>query len=141
MILVTTFQLFLIVFIVTYLFINMIYLIRIYPVKEALVAYPYISVCIPARNEERSIKNCVESLLNQNYPNFEVIVVDDNSNDNTAKIVCSMTEQYPNLIFVAGEQLASGWRANLMRYIKLIRGPVVNIYCLPMPILHISHTH
>ena len=109
MILVTTFQLFLIVFIVTYLFINMIYLIRIYPVKEALVAYPYISVCIPARNEERSIKNCVESLLNQNYPNFEVIVVDDNSNDNTAKIVCSMTEQYPNLIFVAGEQLASGW--------------------------------
>ena len=88
----------------------MIYLIRIYPVKEALVAYPYISVCIPARNEERSIKNCVESLLNQNYPNFEVIVVDDNSNDNTAKIVCLMTEQYPNLIFIAGEQLASGWK-------------------------------
>jgi chlorobactene glucosyltransferase len=87
----------------------MIYLIRIYPVKEELVAYPYISVCVPARNEERDIKNCVESLLSQDYPNFEVIVVDDNSNDNTAKIVCSMTEQYPNLIFVAGVQLASGW--------------------------------
>jgi chlorobactene glucosyltransferase len=109
MILVTTFQLFLIIFIVTYLSINMIYLIRIYPVKEELVAYPYISVCVPARNEERDIKNCVESLLNQDYPNFEVIVVDDNSNDNTAKIVCSMTEQYPSLIFVAGVQLASGW--------------------------------
>ena len=109
MILVTTSQLFLIIFIVTYLSINMIYLIRIYPVKEELVDYPYISVCIPARNEERGIKNCVESLLNQNYPNFEVIVVDDNSNDNTAKIVCSMAEQYPNLIFVAGAQLASGW--------------------------------
>jgi chlorobactene glucosyltransferase len=109
MILVTTSQLFLIIFIVTYLSINMIYLIRIYPVKEELVDYPYISVYIPARNEERGIKNCVESLLNQNYPNFEVIVVDDNSNDNTAKIVCSMAEQYPNLIFVAGAQLASGW--------------------------------
>jgi len=109
MILVTTFQLFLIIFIVTYLSVNMIYLIRIYPVKEQLVAYPYISVCVPARNEERDIKNCVESLLSQDYPNFEVIVVDDNSNDNTAKIVCSMTEQYPNLIFVAGVQLASGW--------------------------------
>ena len=96
MILVTTFQLFLIIFIVTYLSVNMIYLIRIYPVKEELVAYPYISVCVPARNEERDIKNCVESLLSQDYPNFEVIVVDDNSNDNTAKIVCSMTEQYPN---------------------------------------------
>jgi len=109
MILVTTFQLLLIIFIVIYLSVNMIYLIRIYPVKEELVAYPYISVCVPARNEERDIKNCVESLLNQDYPNFEVIVVDDNSNDNTAKIVCSMTEQYPNLIFVAGAQLASGW--------------------------------
>jgi chlorobactene glucosyltransferase len=87
----------------------MVYLIRLYPVNEELVGYPYISVCIPARNEERDIKNCVESLLNQDYPNFEVIVVDDNSNDNTAKIVCSMIEQYPNLIFVAGAQLASGW--------------------------------
>ncbi len=109
MIFVTTFQLFLIIFIVTYLSVNMIYLIRIYPVKEELISYPYISVCVPARNEERDIKNCVESLLNQDYPNFEVIVVDDNSNDNTAKIICSMTEQYSNLIFVDGAQLASGW--------------------------------
>ena len=109
MILVTIFQLFLIIFIVTYLSLNMIYLIRIYPVKEELVAHPYISVCVPARNEGRDIKNCVESLLNQDYPNFEVIVVDDNSNDNTAKIVSSMIEQYPNLIFIAGAQLASGW--------------------------------
>ena len=109
MILVTTFQFFLIIFIMTYLSVNMIYLIRIYPIKEELVAYPYISVCVPARNEERDVKNCVESLLNQDYPNFEVIVVDDNSNDNTAKIICSMTEQYSNLIFVDGAQLASGW--------------------------------
>ena len=109
MILVTTFQLFLIIFIVTYLSVNMIYLIRIYPVKEELVAYPYISVCVPARNEERDVKKCVESLLNQDYPNFEVIVVDDNSNDNTPKIVSSMAEQYSNLIFIAGAQLASGW--------------------------------
>jgi chlorobactene glucosyltransferase len=109
MVLVTTFQLFLIIFIVTYLSINMIYLIRIYPVKEELVAYPYVSVCVPARNEERDVKKCVESLLNQDYPNFEIIVVDDNSNDNTPKIVSSMAEQYSNLIFIAGAQLASGW--------------------------------
>ena len=109
MIFVTTFQLFLIIFIVAYLSVNMIYLIRIYPVKEELISCPYISVCVPARNEERDIKNCVESLLNQDYPNFEVIVVDDNSNDNTAKILFSLTEQYPNLIFIAGKKLASGW--------------------------------
>ena len=109
MILVTIFQLFLVIFIVTYLSINMIYLVRLFPLKEELVAYPYISVCIPARNEERDIKNCVKSVLNQDYPNFEVIVVDDNSSDNTAKIVRSMTEEYPNLIFISGAQLAPGW--------------------------------
>ena len=109
MILVTIFQLFLVIFIVTYLSINMIYLVRLFPLKEELVAYPSISVCIPARNEERDIKNCVKSVLNQDYPNFEVIVVDDNSSDNTAKIVRSMTEEYPNLIFIAGAQLAPGW--------------------------------
>ena len=109
MILVTIFQLFLIIFIVTYLSINMIYLVRLFPLKEELAAYPYISVCIPARNEERDIKNCVKSVLNQDYPNFEVIVVDDNSSDNTAKIVRSMTEEYANLIFIPGAQLAPGW--------------------------------
>ena len=109
MIIVTIFQLFLVIFIVIYLSINMISLVRLFPFKEELVIYPYISVCIPARNEERDIKKCVKSVLNQDYPNFEVIVVDDNSDDNTATIVRSMTEEYPNLIFIAGAQLAPGW--------------------------------
>jgi chlorobactene glucosyltransferase len=109
MIFVTTLQFLLIIFIAVYLFINMIYLVRLCPIKDKLISFPYISVCIPARNEERDIEGCVKSLLNQNYPNFEVIVVDDNSTDNTAKIVCSMTKQYPNLIFIAGAKLISGW--------------------------------
>ena len=125
MILVTIFQLFLIIFIVTYLSINMIYLVRLFPLKEELAAYPSISVCIPARNEERDIKNCVKSVLNQDYPNFEVIVVDDNSSDNTAKIVRSMTEEYPNLIFIAGAQLAPGWMGSLPHVVR--RGGVQSL--------------
>jgi chlorobactene glucosyltransferase len=109
MIFVTTLQFLLIIFIAVYLFINMIYLVRLCPIRDELISYPYISVCIPARNEERDIEGCVKSLLNQNYPNFEVIVVDDNSTDNTAKIINSMTKQYPNLIFVSGAKLISGW--------------------------------
>jgi chlorobactene glucosyltransferase len=109
MIFVTTLQFLLIIFIAVYLFINMIYLVRLCPIRDESIPYPYISVCIPARNEERDIEGCVKSLLNQNYPNFEVIVVDDNSTDNTAKIVYSMTKQYPNLIFIAGAKLISGW--------------------------------
>ena len=109
MIFVTTLQFLLIIFIATYLVINIIYLVRLCPIMDELISYPYISVCIPARNEERDIEDCVKSLLNQNYPNFEVIVVDDNSTDNTAKIIYSMKKQYPNLIFVAGAKLISGW--------------------------------
>jgi chlorobactene glucosyltransferase len=42
---------------------------------------PLISVCVPARNEERNIGCCVEALLAQSYPNYEVIVLDDRSRD------------------------------------------------------------
>ncbi len=45
---------------------------------------PLISVCIPARNEERNIHACVKAALDQDYPNFEIIVLDDRSTDATA---------------------------------------------------------
>jgi len=48
---------------------------------------PLISVCVPARNEERNIRACVEAILKQDYPNLEVIVLDDRSTDSTPKIL------------------------------------------------------
>jgi len=42
---------------------------------------------VPARNEEKNIKKCLLSLLNQSYANFEVIAIDDNSTDNTLQIM------------------------------------------------------
>ncbi len=44
--------------------------------------FPYVSVIVPARNEQENIERCLLSLMEQNYPNFEIIVVDDNSTDN-----------------------------------------------------------
>ena len=52
---------------------------------------PLISVCVPARNEERNIRACLESLLAQDYPNFEVIVLDDRSTDETPEILHKLT--------------------------------------------------
>ena len=51
---------------------------------------PAISILVPARNEEGKIRRCLESLLNQDYPNFEVIVVDDRSTDQSAQIIAQM---------------------------------------------------
>ena len=50
---------------------------------------PFISVIIPARNEENNIENCINSVLNSNYPTelFEIIVVNDRSDDATLTIV------------------------------------------------------
>ena len=49
--------------------------------------YPFVSVVVPARNEQDNIERCILSFLAQNYPNFEVIVIDDNSTDDTLKIM------------------------------------------------------
>ena len=57
------------------------------------------TVIIPARNEAANIKACVDSILNQDYPAaaFEIIVIDDFSEDDTAFIVHALSQQYPQL--------------------------------------------
>src|SRR5512143_3261369 len=52
---------------------------------------PLVSICIPARNEERNIRACVEAALGQDYPNLEVIVLDDRSKDATHEILRRLT--------------------------------------------------
>ena len=61
-------QFLLIVATVVYLAINVYFLIQVEPEKGALADYPFVSVCVPARDEERDIEACLDSLLNQNYP-------------------------------------------------------------------------
>lgn len=57
------------------------------------------SIVIPARNEEKKISNCLQSIFHQNYSSklFEVIVIDDHSTDQTTKIIEELQKQYLNL--------------------------------------------
>jgi glycosyltransferase involved in cell wall biosynthesis len=48
---------------------------------------PFVSIIVPARNEQNNIEKCLLSLLTQNYPNYEVIAVDDNSTDRTLDVL------------------------------------------------------
>ncbi len=76
---------------------------------------PPVSILVPARNEERSIGECVGSLLRQDYPNCEVIVLDDHSGDATGTIVgqifADAIKARPNLVvrLMRGEPLPEGW--------------------------------
>ncbi len=49
---------------------------------------PFVSILVPAYNEEVGIVDSINSLLQQNYPSFEVIVVNDGSTDNTYQVLC-----------------------------------------------------
>ena len=70
---------------------------------------PLVSVLIPARNEEENIRDCLSSILNQDYPNFEVLVLDDNSKDKTSEIVQNIAEGDKRVRLIHGEILPEGW--------------------------------
>ena len=70
---------------------------------------PPVSVCIPARNEERNIRRCVESVLSQDYPDFELIVLDDRSTDSTPSILADIASRDSRLHPISGSDLPAGW--------------------------------
>ena len=49
--------------------------------------YPKVSIILPARNEEKYIAKCLDSLINQSYPNFEIVAINDSSYDRTGEII------------------------------------------------------
>jgi len=79
---------------------------------------PKISVLVPARNEEEKIEECILSLLKQDYNNMEIIVLNDNSTDNTAKKAKNIIDNYnsdecttgkKSIRLIEGLPLERGW--------------------------------
>ena len=70
---------------------------------------PLVSVIVPARDEEDDIERTVRSLLAQNYPELEVIVVDDRSTDGTSAILARLSAEDARLIVLRGEEPPAGW--------------------------------
>ncbi|MHB8105169.1 MAG: glycosyltransferase family 2 protein [Dehalococcoidales bacterium] len=70
---------------------------------------PLISVLVPARDEEKNIRTCVESLQKQDYPNYEILVLDDNSTDRTAAIVSELAAKDSRVHLHFGEPLPDEW--------------------------------
>jgi glycosyltransferase involved in cell wall biosynthesis len=66
-------------------------------------------VILPARNEESYIARCLESLLAQDYSNFEIIAVNDSSTDSTAKIIQDFATKDSRVVYVQAPPKPEGW--------------------------------
>ena len=71
---------------------------------------PFVSVIVPARKEAPNIEKCLLSLTASTYPAFEVIVVDDRSDDDTAERAASVPDgNARSLRVIDGAELPDGW--------------------------------
>tara|TARA_Y100000780_G_scaffold220779_1_gene228404 strand:+ start:2840 stop:3982 length:1143 start_codon:yes stop_codon:yes gene_type:complete len=71
---------------------------------------PSVGVIIPARNESENIEECLASLTKSRYPNFEIIIVDDRSEDGTAELARTVPPgNAKRLVVIDGEALPEGW--------------------------------
>lgn len=62
------------------------------------------SVLIPVYNVEQYLRQCIDSIINQHYHDYEVIIVDDGSTDNSGKICDEYEQAYPNIVRVIHKQ-------------------------------------
>jgi cellulose synthase/poly-beta-1,6-N-acetylglucosamine synthase-like glycosyltransferase len=79
---------------------------------------PFVSICVPAFNAERTIVTTLRSLVNQTYPHFEIHVVDDSSTDRTVDVVRSFGEA----VMIHRNATNLGLRGNWQRCMHLGRG-------------------
>lgn len=70
---------------------------------------PKVSVILPARNEEKYIGKCLKSLIEQDYDNYEIIAINDSSEDKTKNIIKEYAQQTSKVVFVDAKPKPNGW--------------------------------
>jgi len=70
---------------------------------------PKVSIILPARNEEEFIGKCLDSLIEQDYENYEIIVINDSSEDATEKIITEYAEKHSKIIPISARPKPDGW--------------------------------
>ena len=90
---------------------------------------PFVSIMIPAHNEEGVITNTIENILSIDYPNYEIIVIDDRSTDNTATVIKEIAEKHENVIAMIREKDAyPGKSAVLNDALSVAKGEAVLVF-------------
>ncbi|HEU4995029.1 MAG TPA: glycosyltransferase family 2 protein [Gemmatimonadaceae bacterium] len=79
------------------------------PAPPAWTRRPRVSVIVAARDEERHILAAVTALLGQDYPDYQVVVVDDRSSDRTSEIIARVSRQDARVRALRVNELPDGW--------------------------------
>lgn len=70
---------------------------------------PRMSVLVPARNEEANLQRLLPSLIRQDYPELQIVIVDDDSTDDTWSVISSFADADPRIVPVRGAGPPPGW--------------------------------
>lgn len=90
---------------------------------------PFISIMVPAHNEESVITATIENILSINYENFEIIVIDDRSDDKTAEVIKELENNYEKVTaLVRSKDAFPGKSAVLNDAIKLAKGEAILVF-------------
>lgn len=90
---------------------------------------PFVTVMIPAHNEEGVIGATVQNILNMDYENFEVIVIDDRSSDNTASVIKDLEQKFEKVTaLIRPKDAFPGKSAVLNDAFKLAKGEAILVF-------------
>lgn len=77
--------------------------------SASIGSIPKVSVILPARNEAMYISKCLDSLLFQDYLNYEIIAINDSSSDETGDIISQYSKEHQNIVFIELGPRPEGW--------------------------------
>lgn len=90
---------------------------------------PFVSIMVPAHNEEGVIVYTVENILKMDYPNFELIVIDDRSDDNTASVIKDLENKYENVkALIRDKEAFPGKSAVLNEAMDIAKGEAILVF-------------
>lgn len=89
---------------------------------------PKISICIPSYNYAHFIADAIESALSQTFSDYELLVIDNCSTDNTGEVVLRYLQEGRNIKYIRNETNL-GLIGNLNRCIELASGTYIKILC------------
>ena len=92
------------------------------------MTHPKVSVFLPTYNQKHFVRETIESILTQNYPNLEVVVGDDGSVDGTQEILLEYKEKYPELFKLILSSKNEGITANCNKILKECTGEYIALF-------------